>query len=80
VTVLRDDGGVEAARFGAHTSGAVLLYDAGGKLAFNGGITLARGHAGDSPGAERIAALVSGGVPALAAAPVFGCALEEGAP
>jgi hypothetical protein len=76
VTVVRDDGGVEAARFRAHTSGAVLLYAADGRLSFHGGITLARGHAGDSPGAERIAALVSGGPPGPGGAPVFGCALE----
>jgi hypothetical protein len=77
VTVLRDDGGVEAARFGAQTSGAVLLYGGDGRLMFSGGITLARGHAGDNPGAERIAALVSGGTADFAGAPVFGCALED---
>jgi hypothetical protein len=77
VTVLRDDGGVEAARFRANTSGSVLLYGAGGRLQFNGGITLARGHAGDNPGADRIATLVTGGTPERATAPAFGCALAD---
>ena len=37
--VLIDDNGVEATRFGAATSGAVLLYDAHGVLMFSGGLT-----------------------------------------
>ena len=48
--MLRDDDGAEARRFGAETSGQTLLYDARGALAFSGGITGARGHAGDNAG------------------------------
>ena len=43
VTVIRDDEGREAARFGAATSGQTFLYDARGTLLFSGGITAARG-------------------------------------
>jgi hypothetical protein len=78
--VLRDDGGVEAARFGAGTSGAVLLYSGDGKLLFEGGITRARGHLGNSFGRQRILALLDGDAPDRRDAPVFGCALDnEGA-
>jgi hypothetical protein len=73
--VVRDDGGVEAARFGAGTSGAVLLYSSDGKLLFAGGITPARGHRGDSLGRQRILALLDGEAPDRRDAPVFGCAL-----
>lgn len=53
VTVIRDDDGLEAARFGAATSGQTMLYDANGRLLFSGGITGSRGHAGDNAGARR---------------------------
>ena len=54
VVVTSDPGGREAHRFGATTSGHVVLYDAGGLLRFSGGITPARGHQGDSPGKRRL--------------------------
>ncbi|MCY1046609.1 RedB protein [Corallococcus sp. bb12-1] len=76
VTVLKDPGGVEAKRFGATTSGHVVLYGAEGHLRFSGGLTVARGHAGDSPGRmalERV--LREGG--AGGETPVYGCALED---
>src|SRR4029453_6453237 len=34
-----DDGGIEARRFGALVSGYTVLYDAAGKLLFEGGVT-----------------------------------------
>ena len=77
VALFDDAGGVEARRFGAATSGATLLYDAGARLAFAGGLTSVRGHEGDSFGQERIVALVSGGTADRADSPVFGCALED---
>jgi len=77
VTVQADRSGAEAKRFGVQTSGGVVVYDARGKLAFQGGITSARGHEGDSFGQRRIAALLEGGTPDRADAPVFGCALEN---
>jgi hypothetical protein len=75
VTVLRDDDGLEAARFGAVTSGQTLLYDAGGELVFSGGITGARGHAGDNAGRASLIALLDRKTPARRATSVFGCSL-----
>jgi hypothetical protein len=75
VHVLRDEDGVEAARFGAKTSGKTLVYDASGRLAFRGGLTPERGHEASSGGRERIASLVLDS--ARTDSPVFGCALYE---
>lgn len=76
VSVLSDDGGLEAARFRAVTSGATVLYAADGRLLFNGGITSARGHEGDSFGMERIRSLLTTGKADRADAPVFGCIIQ----
>jgi hypothetical protein len=78
--VVRDDAGVEAARFGAGTSGAALLYASDGSLLFRGGITPARGHEGDSFGKERILALLDGRPADRRDAPVFGCQLADARP
>src|SRR3712207_4573180 len=59
VTPVLDDGGVEAARFRAATSGQTALYDAAGSLIFRGGITSARGHEGDNAGREAIVSLLT---------------------
>jgi hypothetical protein len=75
VRVLRDEGGAEAARFGAETSGTVALYR-DGKLLFHGGITPARGHEGDSFGKERLVSLLTTGKADRNDAPVFGCSLS----
>lgn len=75
VSVLRDADGAEASRFHAATSGQVILYDAKGRLRFSGGITGARGHAGDNPGLSAIAELLEGDSSAAAETPVFGCSL-----
>lgn len=75
VAVWKDEGGAEAARFAARTSGQVLLYDRAGRLIFSGGITPVRGHLGDSAGQERIVSLVKTGRADAAASRVFGCAL-----
>jgi hypothetical protein len=60
VTVLRDDEGREAERFGSATSGQTLLYDAAGKLLFSGGVTSARAHRGDNPGRALLVSLLNG--------------------
>src|SRR4051812_9429667 len=78
--VVRDDGGVEATRFGAGTSGATLLYGKDGALLFRGGITPSRGHEGDSFGRERVLALVDGRPADRSDAPVFGCQLAGADP
>jgi hypothetical protein len=75
VTAIRDDEGVEAARFRATTSGATAVYDAEGRLLFNGGITAARGHEGDSFGTRRISSLLRTGTADRRDAPVYGCSL-----
>jgi len=73
--IFDDHDGLESKRFGVETSGATVLYDARGALAFSGGITDVRGHAGTSFGEERIVALVSGGHADRHDSPVFGCGL-----
>jgi len=72
----------EAQRFGARTSGQVVVYGRAGELLFSGGITDARGHAGSSAGRARIQQILAGHA-ATAHAPVFGCNLfasEPGSP
>jgi hypothetical protein len=73
---IRDNRGVEAARFDGLTSGTVVLYDSDGRLQFNGGITAARGHIGDNLGLQRIIALLKGEEPDRGDSPVFGCPLH----
>ena len=75
VTVVRDDEGREASRFGTVTSGQILLYDIHGHLAFNGGTTGARGTSGDTAGRATLLALLNGEQIAGRATPVFGCSL-----
>jgi hypothetical protein len=77
VTVVRDDGGAEAARFGAKTSGQTFVFDPEGTLLFSGGITGARGHAGDNLGRKWIVDLVRTGKSDGAQTAVFGCGLED---
>jgi hypothetical protein len=82
VTVLRDDEGHEAERFGSATSGQTLLYDASGALLFSGGITGARAHRGDNAGRDSLVSLLGGSHPGLNrrdpgnnTTKVFGCPL-----
>ena len=77
VHVVIDEGGVEAARFEALTSGQVVLYDGEGRLKFSGGITGARGHIGDNFGLRRVMSLLRGAEPDRTDSPVFGCPLHE---
>jgi hypothetical protein len=78
VTVESDENGIEAARFGSETSGQVLLYSADGRLLFKGGITAARGHAGDNAGRTALTSLLVDERSARAApTPVFGCPLRR---
>jgi hypothetical protein len=77
VEVLTDAGGSEAGRFGAWTSGQVLLYDAAGRLQFHGGITAGRGHAGDNPGRAALEARLLTGAVERSTTPVFGCELFD---
>ncbi len=74
---LRDPGGVEARRFGAVTSGLVMLFDAEGALRFRGGVTSARGHEGESAGGAALEAALRGDRDAARWARVFGCGLVD---
>lgn len=68
VTLSTDFEGSEAARFGAATSGHVVLYSPRGELLFSGGITPARNHEGDSPGRRRLLAALAAATGGAAAA------------
>lgn len=72
-----DPTGSEARRFGAETSGFAVLTDPGGRVVFRGGLTPARGRAGENAGRQAVRAWVGGRVGA-AEAPVFGCPLFAG--
>ena len=56
--IFIDRGGREAARFGATTSGMLMFFDAAGTRRYAGGITIARGHEGQSAGADALSALL----------------------
>jgi hypothetical protein len=75
VSVLRDDDGTEARRFGVETSGQALLYDDDGRLVYSGGITGSRGHAGENAGELALVALLTRGHAERRSAGVFGCSL-----
>jgi hypothetical protein len=75
VTVVRDDDGAEADRFGVVTSGQTLLYGRDGQLLYSGGITAARGKSGDNAGRSTVLDLLAGAQPARATNQVFGCSL-----
>ena len=77
VKVQLDPDGEEARRFGAESSGYLVMYGADGKLLFNGGITAARGHAGDNAGENVVVALLNGQPAGLTHTAVFGCSLHD---
>lgn len=72
--VSSDAGGSQAERFGAETSGHAVLTAPDGTAVFRGGLTPARGRAGDSAGRRAVLGWVRDGTGAPAA-PVFGCEL-----
>lgn len=67
--------GLEAARFGARTSGHVVVYDDHGRLRYAGGITGSRGHRGDNIGRRTVERLLARDGTDKLGHPVFGCAL-----
>lgn len=75
--ILLDHGGVQAWRFGAYTSGTILVYDSKGKEIFRGGITDRRGGERDNPGLQQLALTLQGEAEAAQGdpTPVFGCPL-----
>lgn len=77
VDVQSDEGGAEIQRFGAVTSGHVLVYDSLGDLVFQGGITASRGHAGDNFGRSAILALLKEPSNVITDLPTYGCRILE---
>ena len=77
VAVEADEGGREAARFHATTSGQIVLYSSDGRLLFHGGITGSRGHYGDNEGLATIVGLLRHEPVVVADTPVFGCSLLD---
>jgi len=80
VQVSVDRDGVWAKRFGAETSGHVVLFDRHGRVVFRGGITGARGHEGDNPGEQAVINLAFARTGFPGSTPVFGCALSTPIP
>ncbi len=80
VKTQADEDGQEARRFQVMTSGHVVLYDAHGQWLFSGGITSARGHAGDNAGRDAIRQQLDHALAAGTAGPVFGCPLLNPTP
>lgn len=72
-----DPNGLYAARLKSGTSGAVVLFDAEGVPVFWGGITSARGHAGDNLGSDAIDTVLTGQDAPRPHTPVFGCSLDN---
>jgi hypothetical protein len=77
VTVVTDENGKEASRFGAETSGHTLVFDRNGALVFTGGITASRGHAGNNAGESAVLAALSQQAVDHPRTPVFGCSLAK---
>lgn len=75
VSVEMDRDGKMARQFGVETSGQAVLYDAGGQLLFQGGITAGRGHAGDNEGENAILAKLLTAPGRTDRTAVFGCSL-----
>lgn len=83
VTVVDDEAAREADRFGATTSGQVMLYDTGGRILFSGGIAPLPHYSGEAPMVHSLIAAIestSGGGPMGARVQmpnaVFGCDLH----
>lgn len=73
--VYEDRSGVEAARFGATTSGTVMLFDAAGKRQYVGGVTVARGMEGANPASDALESVLRGQPSEAHELPTFGCRL-----
>ena len=77
ISTLRDRDGSIARLLGARTSGDSVFVDAEGRLRFQGGITIARGHRGESPAQLALLDLVDGRTATLCVSPVYGCSLAD---
>jgi hypothetical protein len=77
VQVVIDRDELETNIFNAQTSSLTLLYDRGGNLRFDGGITAARGHEGDNAGRSAIFEIITADADKTAETLVFGCPLHQ---
>lgn len=77
LTVVVDQNGAMAAKFGAVTSGQVLMFDRESRRVFSGGITGSRGQAGENHGRNLLLALAGGEICGSAPTAVYGCALRD---
>jgi hypothetical protein len=77
VTVVVDEDGREADRFGSRTSGQVMLFGTDGRLMFSGGITAGRGHAGANAGSQAIESILLAGKHEADSTMVYGCPLFD---
>jgi hypothetical protein len=77
VQVLIDSMSIESKLFGAKTSGQVYLFNSHGEMKFAGGITAARGHAGDNQGKANVLDILKNENKKIATTNVFGCALFD---
>lgn len=75
--LIVDSDGQLAKRFEATTNGYCLLYCPIGRLLFQGGVTTARGHEGESLGRVALKQLLSGQPNSIDCAPVFGSELSQ---
>jgi hypothetical protein len=78
-TIVTDLEGTAAHRFGASTSGHVVVYDHTGKLMFSGGITEGRGHVGNNAGRRDLISVVRGG-DQVHEHSIYGCGLDDPEP
>ncbi len=72
--LVSDPEGLESQRFGSHTSGTLLVFNAAGQREYSGGLTSGRGHVGPNKALDAAAAAVDGR-PTADTMPVFGCPL-----
>lgn len=75
--VLPDPDGRLAVSLGSLTSGGVALYDAEGRLRYQGGITGSRGHEGDNAGERAVIEILRGRRDSHKSMPVFGCPIQQ---
>jgi hypothetical protein len=75
--IRADPEGRLAAALGRLTSGGVVLYDAEGRLRYQGGITASRGHEGDNAGERGVIEILRGRRLSQKSMPVFGCPVQS---
>jgi hypothetical protein len=72
-----DEEGTEAMRFGAMTSGHIMIFRGNGTRIFSGGLTTERGRSGDGTVATAICQLINQENLSRPERPVFGCPLFD---